>query len=63
MFVEHNLFSETRDNRNFLAYSLNYIHLRGRGDINIATKKPLEGSEKIRKDLINHVKYLSESSK
>ena len=63
MFVEHNLFSETRNNRNFLAYSLDYIQLRKRGDINIAAKKPLEGSEKIRNDLINHVKYLSESSK
>ena len=60
MFVEYNLFSETR---NSLAYSLDYIHLKERGDINIAATKPLEGSEKIRNDLINHVKYLSESSK
>ena len=63
MFVEHNLFSETRNNRNFLAYSLDYIQLRKRGDINIAAKKSLKRSEEIRNDLINHVKYLSESSK
>ena len=60
--VKHNFFSETRNNWFFLAYSLDYIHLRERGEINIAAKKHLEEFEKVRSDLINHVKYVSEST-
>jgi hypothetical protein len=61
--VKHNLFSETRNSRNFLARSLDYIHLGERGEINTDPKKPLERFEKIRNDSINHAKNLSKSNK
>jgi len=47
--VKHNLFSETRNNRNFLARSLDNIHLGKRGEINTDPK--------------NHAKNLSKSNK
>ena len=62
-WVKHNLFSETKSNRNFLARSLDNIHLGKRDEINTPPRKGSERWKTIRNDLINHAKNISKSNK
>ena len=41
------MFGETRYNRNFRAHLLDHIHLGGKREINIDSKKPLESFNRI----------------